>query len=272
VERQGQRQGYKTALTQLLLRRASTEELAALHHDYGIEPDTYEVILKELHGDASPLIARIRKQIERLLGIPSLINALSPLRLGSLHAAFVIDILFKPQEQYLGLIKEALSTLGDSQFQEQLERLNSLDPNEQALAWEFLSNSLGADFTEQLRAIYEFKVNPMTDNEADRLYSAFEALLDSPDVYHRAGTAWLPAEQSGDEYEKLLKQCVEDKEPLVRETAMYVTQASEPAASQGFAKVCPLEKMLFLHQVPLFADLNPDDLRGLPELSQEITI
>jgi len=41
---------------------------------------------------------------------------------------------------------------------------------------------------------------------------------------------------------------------------------------QDLSGLCSLEKMMFLHQVPLFADLGPDDLCELSNLAQELTI
>jgi CRP-like cAMP-binding protein len=77
-------------------------------------------------------------------------------------------------------------------------------------------------------------------------------------------------------YEPLLHRCLADEHPLVRETATHATvfflQSGASEGEKHFTELCTLEKMLFLHQVPLFADLNPDDLYELSKFAQEVTI
>jgi len=309
VERRLQLQGYTSALTQLLMRGASTEEMTVLRQEYGIEQEVHEAVLKELRGEASPVIARIRKQLDRLMNIRVLIASLSPFRMSSLRAAFVIDILLKSQEQYVTLIKEALSVLGDSQFQAHLNNLTSTDPNEQTVALEYIRKELGPDFSERLISVIESNVSPIAIDNSDSIHAILEALLASPDVYHRASAALLLAEQSPGTLAPLLRRCLADENPLVRETAAHVAMSVSESVDAGvvealqsdtdehvqkgvdlvqelpgdngfghlenekdFSGLCSLEKMMFLHQVPLFADLSPDDLCELSNLAQELTI
>jgi CRP-like cAMP-binding protein len=51
--------------------------------------------------------------------------------------------------------------------------------------------------------------------------------------------------------------------------------SAEPTSSEtveDLTALCTFEKMLFLHQVALFADLSPDDLYELSKLAREITV
>jgi cyclic nucleotide-binding protein/HEAT repeat protein/4Fe-4S binding protein len=309
VERRLQLQGYTSALTQLLIHGASAEEMAVLRQDYGIEPEVHEAVLKELRGEGSPVTARIRKQIDRLANVRIQIASLSRLRMGSLRAAFVMDILLKSQDQYMTLIKEALSPLGDAQFQANLNNLTSADPKEQTAALEYIRKELGPDFSERLRLAFESNVSSSSMDSTNPIDAILEALLASPDVYHRAGAALLLAEQASSTLAPLLRRCLADEHPLVRETvadlAVSVRESVDAGANQSpqsatgepvqqgldliqevrgdngfgqletkkdFTGLCSLEKMMFLHQVPLFADLSPDDLCELSDLAQEITI
>jgi hypothetical protein len=309
VERRLQLQGYTSALTQLLMHAASAEEMAVLRQDYGIEPEVHKAVLKELRGEDSPVTARIRKQIDRLANVRVLIASLSRLRMSSLRAAFVIDLLRKSQEQYVTLIKEALFALGDSQFQTHLNNLTSANPNEQTAALEYIRKELGPDFSERLISVFESKVSPIAREITDPIHAILEALLASPDVYQRASAALLLAEQSSSTLAPLLRRCLADEHPLVRETAAYVAVSVGESVNAGaveslqsdtdehvqkgvdlvqeisedngigklenekdFTGLCALEKMMFLHQVPLFADLSPDDLCELSKLAQEVTI
>jgi len=301
VERRLQLQGYTSALTQLLMHSSSAEEITALRQDYGIEPEVHEAVLKELRGEASPVTARIRKQIDRLANVRVLIASLSSLRMSSLRAAFVIDILLQSQEQYVTSIKEALSSLGDSQFQAYLNNLASTDPNEQTVAQEYLREELGPDLSQRLISVFESNVSPIAIGSSDSIHASLEALLESPDVYHRASAALLLAEQSSHTLAPLLRRCLADENPLVRETAAHVTISVTESVDidvleslqrgahldqelpgdngfgqleneKDFSRLCSLEKMMFLHHVPLFADLGPDDLCELSNLAQEVTI
>ena len=276
VEKRLQLQGYRSALIQLLIRQASTEEMAILRQEYGIEPEAHEAIWRELRGDTSPLVARVRKQLDWLTRIRTLIAALSVYRQSSSRAAFVIDMLFKSQERYVALLMEALRSLGDSQFQAALARLTSDDQSARATVWEHIGKVLGRELTEQFKTVFEYNIPPIRVDDADPLYAALDGLSSSPDVYHRASAALLLTEQSSSSYEPLLRRCLQDEHPLVRETA---TRASvpflTPAASESvrnFKELCTLEKMLFLHQVALLADLSPDDLYELSQFAQEVTI
>jgi len=311
VERRLQLQGYTSALAQLMMRNASTEELSALRQDYGIIPEVHEAVLKELRGDVGPLVGRIQKQMDRLIRIRQLIASLSSQRQRSLRTGFVIDILFKSQERYLALILEALRPLGDSQFHDDLTRLMSSDRNIQATAWENIRKVLGSDIANQLKFILEFETLSPSAKGSDQLDSILEALLSSPDIYHRACAALLLGEQTSDTYIFLLRDCLADEHPLVRETAshsaikllryaspkIFETLKNDPnqnvqeslrylterrddpsitqvlfQAGKNFAALCTLEKMVFLHQVPLFADLNPDDLYELSGYAKEAVI
>jgi cyclic nucleotide-binding protein/4Fe-4S binding protein len=305
VERRLQLQGYTSALTQLLMRNASTEELSVLRLDYGIAPEVHEAVLKELRGDVGPLTDRIQKQMDRLVQIRQWIASLSSQRQESLRTSFVIDLLFKSQERYRALILEALRPLGDTQFQDNLNQLLSVDRNTQATAWENIRKVLGAELADRLKSILEFKTTLAEDLPQETI---LKAMLASPDIYHRACTALLLGEQTSAEYMPLLHECLADEHPLVRETAshsaikllkyaapeMYeaIKKDSKPnvqaslhlmrqksedpsitqvlsEAGKNFAALSTLEKMVFIHQVPLFADLNPDDLYELSGFARE---
>jgi hypothetical protein len=221
--------------------------------------------------------------------------------MSSLRAAFVIDILLQSQEQYVTSIKEALSSLGDSQFQAYLNNLASTDPNEQTVAQEYLRKELGPDLSQRLISVFESNVSPIAIGSSDSIRASLEALLESPDVYHRASAALLLAEQSSHTLAPLLRRCLADENPLVRETAAHVTISVTESVDtdvleslqrgahldqefpgdngfgqleneKDFSRLCSLEKMMFLHHVPLFADLGPDDLCELSNLAQEVTI
>ena len=276
VEKRLQLQGYRSALTQLLMRQASTEEMTILRQEYGIEPQVHEAVLRELRGDTSPLVARVRKQLDWLTRIRTLIAALSVYRQSSPRAAFVIDILFKSQERYVALIMEALHSLGDSHFQAALAKLTSDDRSARATAWEQIGDVLGRELTEQFKTVLEYHIPPIPADDSDPLYTTLDGLLSSPDVYHRASAALLLAEQSSNSYEPLLHRCRQDEHPLVRETASRAAipflDSAASESERNFTELCTLEKMLFLHQVPLFADLSPDDLYELSKFAQEVAI
>jgi CRP/FNR family transcriptional regulator len=249
--------------------------------------------------------------MDRLVKIRQWIASLSSQRQKSLRASFVIDLLFKSQERYLALILEALRPLGDSQFQWDLSKLMSVDPNVQTAAWENIRRILGLELTDQLKSILEFKTTTPQAPDPNQLDTILKALLSSPDIYHRACAALLLGEQTSEIYIPLLRDCLADEHPLVRETASHSAAKSlkyaspkifealqndpnqnvqeslrfitdrheDPSITQvlsqagkNFAALCTLEKMVFLHQVPLFADLNPDELYELSGLARESAI
>jgi len=187
----------------------------------------------------------------------------------------------------------------------------SSDESIQANVWENIRKVLGPELTNQLKSLMEFKTSSPPAQDSDQLDSIMETLLASPDIYHRACAALLLGEQTSETYIPLLRDCLADEHPLVRETAghsaikllryaspkifealkndpnknvqesltLITERRDDPSITQvfsqagkNFAALCTLEKMVFLHQVPLFADLNPDDLYELSGFAKETVI
>jgi CRP-like cAMP-binding protein len=127
-------------------------------------------------------------------------------------------------------------------------------------------------------------------------------------MYQRAGAALLLGEKMASPVEALLRKCLADEFELVQETAIFsataavdtidlsiietlskdsdqrvrdaaqtilnrrttTTQSMVLRASMSpFTRLPAFEKMLYLHQVPLFADLSVDVLDEISRLTQE---
>lgn len=299
VERRLQLQGYQNALTQLLMRQASPDEIRTLQQDYAIEPEVHEAVLRTLRGDASPLVPKIKKQVERVMALRTLEASLELRRDRSVRAAFVADMLQMSEQHHVAAILDALRPLGDAAFQSDLRQLAGSDGGG---AWDHTRKVLGSELTAQLeRVLLRREGIPPVDEPAKTI----EALLADSETFHRAGGALLLSEQTALEFVPLLRRALVDNDPLVRETAIHAAvqllESAGPQARQsletdtdgplaaslhaidGLGKAAAedgklstmlgtFEKMMYLHQVPLFASLAPDDLYELSVLAQEVEL
>jgi CRP-like cAMP-binding protein len=309
VERRLQLQGYKSALTVLLMRQPSADELAVLRLDYGVEPDVHDAVLKELRGESPVLMERIRNRLKRLTRLRLDISALSAFARSSPRIAFVTDILVQAQEPFLRLTLESLRPLSDKNFEADLPKLLSEDAAVRTSAWEHIRSFLKSDLAELISVILQQHTPRPFTGSADLFDNVLKDLSSSTDLYQRAGAALLLGEKMSAPVEVLLRKCLADESDLVQETAIYsataavdqihlsvietlskdadqrVRQAAQTilnrrttttqsmvlrASMSSFARLSAFEKMLYLHQVPLFADVSVEILDEISRLTKEV--
>jgi hypothetical protein len=223
----------------------------------------------------------------------------------------VIDLLLHVQDQYLTLALRSLGPLGDHNFETDLTRLMDDNAEVRAAAWKRIRPLLGTYLADPLSSILEQRLpRPLTGKE-NFFHNALNDLMSSADEYQRASAALLLRDRMSAPVESLLSRCLADPSELVRETAIFsattldshidleliqvltadpdkrIQEAAQTilnrrttttpsmilrAAAGPFARLSTFEKMLHLHQVPLFADLGAEDLDLLSKISQEVEL
>jgi hypothetical protein len=153
---------------------------------------------------------------------------------------------------------------------------------------------------------------PSTEGQSPEVVAELlQRCVSVSDPYIRASALWTAANEVGTDAGHLVASTLKDSHPLVRETAVHSarhilklaeervdgvengadaqptgsdkSQASENAlaalwraidAGEGasFSSFATIEKMEFLRAVPLFADLDPEDLHDLCLLAEEQTV
>jgi CRP-like cAMP-binding protein len=123
-------------------------------------------------------------------------------------------------------------------------------------------------------------VEPPLDDEADAEATLAVARDASP--YVRAAAVELLSRSGDDAALARVAEAVHDEEVLVRETAVRALEQrgrltpdavqralEDPLLHRDPSSLSALEKMMLLHQVPLFASLEPDDLQVLSTITTE---
>jgi HEAT repeat protein len=186
------------------------------------------------------------------------------------------------------------------------EKLQSGDARRRADALEAMDTLAPKEIGREVLALLE--PAPTTqDAPAPPAAPLLRALSRHPKPWMRACTAYYLGQHPQGDQESLLKSLLEDREPLVRETALYAgwqafqdswqghvegaRQSSDPAlrhsatsilarysqtradsesaTARGEVMLLTVEKALFLKSAPLFAGLEGEELAALAEIAGE---
>jgi hypothetical protein len=116
--------------------------------------------------------------------------------------------------------------------------------------------------------------SPLGDAIPAARASTLERLAGATDPYIRAAAVWVAGtDRPGTG--AIVQRGLEDPHPLVRETAILCgRRAGEgpESPSERFSSLATIEKMQFLREVPLFSQLDPEDLEELGRLTEDETI
>lgn len=219
-----------------------------------------------------------------------------------------LRLLTQALEEDRGKIEERVFRMlgvlcGRDQMQAIFQKLNSGDPRQKADALEALDNLAPKEIGRQVLALLE--PVPTKNSASAPLAPLLAALAHHSKPWIRACTARYLGSWPQTNGGPLLKALLEDREQVVRETALYAGwmafkdawkpmvesayQSSDPAlrrsaqkilgtegrhdpqppAKRGEAMLLTVEKVLFLKSVPLFAGLDGEELAALADISLE---
>jgi hypothetical protein len=276
VEERAQLEGYRTALADALLRRASASEVTELQRAFGVGPEAHTAVLEQMRGESGALLVRARGQLEHALAVRGDLAALGP---GEQSGAsgLLAYLLSRELEAAISRVLEFLEIAGDG------ERVQALRPGlfaaemgPRKAALRQLADACPG--SEALVADLEPLIldrSPLGAS-ADRVAraSTLERLAGATDPYIRAAAVWV-AGTDRPVTGAIVQRGLEDPHPLVRETAILCgRRAGEGPESpnERFSSLATIEKMQFLREVPLFSQLDPEDLEELGRLTEDETI
>jgi HEAT repeat protein len=143
------------------------------------------------------------------------------------------------------------------------DALRSQDPIQSAYALEMLEAPGDAALIRPLLRLWE-REESAEKNPALPLHK----ILDSPDSWLRACAAFAARDLADPDIEARLANLAQsDPDQLVRQTAILALTGGN--SMDTLATLAVMERILFLRQVPLFADLPPEDLKQVAAIGME---
>jgi Cyclic nucleotide-binding domain/HEAT repeat len=267
VEERLQLETYRAALTEALLRGALPSAIDDLRRDFGVSEEDHAAVLAHVRGGSGPLLERTRKELETARARRADREALEGLERRNDGVELLRFLLGRGEETSLGRVFDLLETVGDR------ARISALRPalasretaTRRSAFGELMSVSLEA--VELADRLAPFAVEPPVPRRSEDLASLLTLLVRDPDPFIRAAAVWTLGSISPGAPE-IFEAARDDREPLVSEAA-GAALLPEDADRDRFAGRTRISQMQFLRGVPLFADLDPDDLLDLAELSRE---
>lgn len=279
-ERRLQLEGYREALAAALLAGAPAKQLRALQADYGIEAADHEQILAELRNRESALSTRARAALEQVERLRAWLAGLS----GRREAAameFLWFALRRAQDRAAERVLEALALAGESErVRDAARRIRGGDPEVRRAALTDLRALCDRAIIERLEPALVEPLPAGGDAGPEALAATLAEILASHDPYLRAGAVHAASRLGLEALREAVAAATADADPLVREAALSSvpatlaafeeTPANLPAGGTApFATLSTLDRILLLRRVPVFADLDPEDLHEVCSFTAE---
>jgi len=271
VEERLQLETYRAALTEALLRGADEGEIESLRRSFAVTVEDHRALVARLRGGGGPLLERARRELAEARerhADRAAIAAAERSESGELLAF----LLSRAEEAALGRVVDLFAVIGDAAAIDGLRpALASRDAAVREAAYAGLREAAAAagDVVDELApwcaAAPPAPPAPPTDDAA-RVERLARLAVDA-DPFVRAAAAWSLAESGAPEAAAALAAARADGDPVVREAA-----DAAGAAAAEFAARPRIARMQALRRIPLFAELDPDDLLDLAELASEAEI
>ncbi|HTP06838.1 MAG TPA: HEAT repeat domain-containing protein, partial [Anaerolineae bacterium] len=257
----------RAAAAQTLRQFGSAATPIALHALDAADETTQTAALEALTSDPvmlSPVRAFAQRQIERLrwlrqidLGIPD----------RGRHARFLRALIADRAVTCEQRLIKALGLLGDPNAMQQVGRgLQAPSADARAAAVEALDTLGDKPLVKQIIPLLE-EAQP---GERLSIEAALRQCLESNDVWLCAGAARAIPELNAPELSPLLRALSIEAESLAGGAAHdALHEMNEVKAMETLQTMSMMERVLLLHEVPLFADLSPDDLAQIAAIARE---
>jgi len=267
VEQRLQLETYGAALTEALVAGAPDGEIDALRRSFGVDPGDHLRLVTRLRSGTGPLVERARRDLAEASSRRGDRLAIAAGAPAGESRELLVFLLSRCEEAAVGRALDRLAPLGDDDAGSSLRRsLASSDPAvRQAALQRFreaapAAGELGAELA-ALLAPPDARGADGADADA-----VLAHLATDPDPFVRAAATWVLAAGGSESARSALAAARADADPLVRESA-----GAAPAAG-GFAALPRIVRMQALRRVPIFAELDADDLLDLTELATERSI
>jgi cyclic nucleotide-binding protein/4Fe-4S binding protein len=274
VEERLQLETYRAALTEAILRGASQPELESLREEFGISQENHDALVERMRTGSGPLLDRARRELGEAQARRNDREELAAIQGPGEAVELLRFLLARAEAASLARVFDLVETIGDrTRIAHLRPGLTSRDPETRRRAFAELTEV--SPEARELSALLEplaqeppavrIPAKPAVDRET------LARLVRDRDGYIRAAAVWLLGDTAPGAPE-IFEAVRDDAEPLVSEAAgaaLALASEAEGPARGRFAGRTRISRMQFLRGVPLFADLDPDDLLDLAELGRE---
>jgi CRP-like cAMP-binding protein len=234
VEQYLQLETYATALTEALLRAAGETEIDALRRSFGVGVEDHQALRARLRSGSEQLVERAQRELAEIRTRRDDRAAVAGATAAGESRGLLAFLLGRAEERAQERFRDLLALLGETE-----------------------AAALRAELDEMPRTV------GATEETLDERLSR---LAVDADPYLRAAAVWALVSTGSAGAASTLAAARRDGDPLVREAAEALANSERFAASPRIAR------MQALRGIPLFAELDPDDLLDAVELAREETV
>lgn len=275
VEQGLQLETYRAALTEALLRGASAAEIESLREEFGIRPEDHAALVERMRSGSGPLLERGRRELTEARTRRADREVLAGVESRSEDLEMLGFLLAGAERASLNRVFDLLESIGDR------SRIALLRPalasSDAAVRGQAFGELLAAspDARELSELLAPFATEPTGTPDASPhvdLPGMLRRLVRDRDLYIRAAAVWCLGTATPGAPE-IFDAARHDTDALVSEAAgaaLVGDDEEERAARRTrFAGRTRISRMQFLRGVPIFAELEADDLLDLAELGRE---
>lgn len=213
-------------------------------------------------GSLAPLRNYAAREIARARMLRNLSASISS---NGKATAFLRDCLRRQAALCEGRLIKTVGLFGDMRTMELVRKsMNGTNIENRAAALEALDTIGDRSLAKSVVALLESDSQPFDPSDGIAL------LLKNSDPWLRALAIRSTSELGLREFIPLLHQMKSGADPLLREAALgALIQFGEETPMDTLKTVSILERILLLREIPIFADLSPEDLKHVAELARE---
>ncbi len=180
-------------------------------------------------------------------------------------AHYLRDLLERREMQATRRILRALALIGTPDAIQTIARgLRATSPETRAQAIEALDTLGDKRIARGLIPLLEESSSKSTDGAT----TVLRQLTSNPDPWFRALAVHAIGEMLSRDLHTLATRAHQDADPIVREAATAAI-ATGGEMTETLKTLGTMDRILFLRQVPVFADLEPEDLKQIAEIAEE---
>ncbi len=185
---------------------------------------------------------------------------------GDASVAFLRALLQRREAQVAQRILHALALIGTPESIRIIsEGLKSKDQEMRAQALEALDTLGDKRIARGLIPLLEGSTAGATEEP----HTVLNKLSSNPDPWLRGLAVHSIGELLARDLQTLVARAREDPEPIVREAAASAVVVTGGDMPETLKTLGTIDRILFLRQVPVFADLEPEDLKQIAEIAAE---
>ncbi|MEW6400305.1 MAG: HEAT repeat domain-containing protein [Chloroflexota bacterium] len=221
-----------------------------------------DVLAAQDASQLSPLREYVRRESLHLKTLRSQRASLPP---SGRAVSFLRDCLGRQVSKVEGRLIKAVGLFGDMQTMELVRKsINASNPENRAAALEALETIGDKQLAKDIVTLLEEEPAPMDSS------NVIGDLLTSKDAWLRILAVRAAPELGLRVFIPVLHRLKSERDPLLQEAALAaLCDFGEVPPMDTLNTVSILERILLLREIPIFADLSPEDLKRVAEITRE---